>query len=506
MQKKSDKIRKKQKGIASILSRGIALILFLTILVPIIIYNMLPDWVYYITPGTRLWIAAEEVSSAYEQGELMNVLKSVEKGYDSTIEIFNTENELIYSTVALIEKLPTPLSKAQILEEKYKLSYVTVSGNVDAGGKGFVIRTHDTGTVSVDFLVCYTYLPTGERVEICMQVSVLTSNSRIDFIIVFILMMFILMGALLTISLYVRRFTKPIRNLCDITDSMANLDFSRKCPPTKISEVTQLSDSINELSVSLDNALADLQQKNRKLLEDIENERTIDMLRQTFISGISHELKTPIAIIQGYAEGAKMFYEAGNTETAINYCEIIEEESRRMNSMIMRLLEITRYDSGAYEVNRENFPLYAMVQSWFDRNYENIREKHINVQNLIPEDFFGNGDAVILDSIVNNYISNAVAHLEGERIIRVSAKELDGKYRVSIFNTGKHIAEKDIDKIWTSFYRADKSRSRSQGRFGLGLAIVASIQRLHGEEYGVENSDGGVTFWFDVRKGEKVFE
>ena len=113
----------------------------------------------------------------------------------------------------------------------------------------------------------------------------------------------------------------------------------------------------------------------------------------------------------------------------------------------------------------------------------------------------GNGDTVIIESIVNNYISNAISHLDGERIIRITAEETEnGKYRISVFNTGKHIAQKDIDKIWTSFYRADKSLSRSQGRFGLGLAIVASIQRLHDEEYGVYNTDGGVTFWFDVKK------
>lgn len=493
--------KRKQKGIAQSLVRAIALILFLTILVPLVIYNMLPDWAYYITPGTRLWFAATELTDAYGSDSFLETLRSVETSYDSVIEIFSKDNELIYSTYAKVEKLPYPLSKAEALDEKYRLTYVTTSGSVDAGDMGLVLKMHDTGTINIDFLVCYAYLPTGERAEICMQVSVLTSNSRIDFIVVFTLMMFILMVAMLVIVGYIRRFTRPIQNLCDITDSMANLDFSRKCPPTKIDEINQLAESVNEMSDSLDTALKDLKQKNEQLLKDIENEKTIDNLRQTFIAGISHELKTPIAIIQGYAEGAKMFYEAGNQETAVSYCDTIEEEAKRMNSMIMRLLEITRYDSGAHQIKRENFFVALLVQDWIDRNSALLAEKQIHIENLIPAEIMGNGDTVILESIVNNYISNAISHIDGERIIRITANETEnGKYRIAVYNTGKHIAAKDIDKIWTSFYRADKSLSRSQGRFGLGLAIVASIQRLHNENYGVENSDGGVTFWFDVQK------
>ncbi|MBQ2759251.1 MAG: HAMP domain-containing histidine kinase [Clostridia bacterium] len=493
--------KRKKKGIAQSLVRAIALILFLTILVPITIYNLLPDWAYYITPGTRLWFAATEITDSYASRDFIDTLHSVEKSYDSVIEIFNEDDELIYSTYAMVDSLPYPLSKAKVLDEKYRLTYETTSGTVEAGGMGLVLKMHDTGKINIDFLVCYAYLPTGERVEICMQVSVLTSNSRIDFIVVFTLMMFILVGAMLVIAGYIRRFTRPIYNLCDITDSMANLDFSRKCPPTKIDEINQLAESVNEMSDSLDTALRDLKQKNEQLLKDIENEKTIDNLRQTFIAGISHELKTPIAIIQGYAEGAKMFYEAGNKETAVSYCDTIEEEAKRMNNMIMRLLEITRYDSGAHEIKREDFFISLLVQDWVERNAALLEEKQVNIENLIPAEIMGNGDTVILESIVNNYISNAISHLDGERIIRITAGETEnGKYRISVFNTGKHIAQKDIDKIWTSFYRADKSLSRSQGRFGLGLAIVASIQRLHDEEYGVYNSDGGVVFWFDIQK------
>ena len=201
-----------------------------------------------------------------------------------------------------------------------------------------------------------------------------------------------------------------------------------------------------------------------------------------------------------YAEGAKMFYEAGNAETAEQYCDIIVRESQRMNTMIMKLLEITKYSSGAYELETTEFNIKELADDWFERNSSILSEKGISVENLIPDDMKGSGDRVILESVVNNYMSNAVSHCDGEKKISAYAEDAGEFYRVYVFNTGEHIADNDIDKIWTSFYRADKSLSRSQGRFGLGLAIVVSIQNLHKAAYGVENVENGVRFYFDIRK------
>lgn len=492
---------KRQSRITARLMKGIGLILFLTILIPLIVYNKLPDWTFYLSSATRLWLAADDVESAYGTEQFVDKLRNVEKKYDSNIEVYSSDGRFIYSTIGLVSSLPKDLNRAPTIDNKYKLEYETVDGEISAAGRGFIIKAYRSDGLVVDFLECYRLMSGGERIEICMQVSQVSTTAKIDFLISFVGIMLGVAVAFIVISIYVSRFGKPIRNMCDITDKMTKLDFSKKCPPTSVSELTQLSESINEMSYALDTALTDLKQKNEKLLQDIENERTIDSLRQTFISGISHELKTPIAIIQGYAEGAKMFYESGNAEAAGNYCDTIMSEATRMNTMIMKLLEITKYDSGAYEPVREDFSIRGIVEDWFERNVSITDEKGITTVNNIDPSFIGNGDTVILSSVVNNYISNAVSHVEGEMRIETYAEETDGKYRVYVFNTGKNIAEKDIDKIWTSFYRADKSLSRSQGRFGLGLAIVSSVQRLHGEKYGVENVEGGVRFWFDVKKG-----
>ena len=286
---------------------SIALIFFIALSVITLAYNALPEWVYYLNPATRLYFAADEIAGAYGTAQFTDTLRDIEKGYDSNIEIYTEEDRLIYSTLDPDRgSLPLRLTAAETVDSKYQLTYKTSQGAVSTGDRGFLIKTYDGGNIDVDFLVCYFHLPEGERIEVCMQVSQVISTTKIDFIVAFCFFMSSLSIGFIILIVYLRRFSKPIDNMCEITGSMAELDFSKKCPPTKLREMTQLSESINIMSDALDGALSDLNEKNAKLLKDIENERTIDNLRQTFISGISHELKTPIAIIQGYAEGAKM--------------------------------------------------------------------------------------------------------------------------------------------------------------------------------------------------------
>lgn len=492
---------KRQKKITARLMNSIALIFFISVSIITLAYYSLPDWVYYLNPAVRLYFAVDEINNAYGKNELTDVLKDIEKGYDSNIEIYDKDGRFIYSSLDQdAAPLPVDLSKADTVDSKYKLTYKTSEGAVTAGDKGFLIKVYDSGNIDVDFLVCYFHFDGGERIEVCMQVSQVISTTKVDFIVAFIFLMSALFISFIILIFYLRRFSKPIDNMCAITDRMSKLDFSQKLPPTKLIEMTQLSENINTLSDVLDSSLNDLSEKNEKLRQDIENERTIDNLRQIFISGISHELKTPIAIIQGYAEGAKMFFEAGNSEAACEYCDIIANESVRMNNMVMKLLEITKYDSGAYEPQKENFSLKEIVDDWYERNANILTEKNITAENTVSENFIGNGDVIILSSVLNNYLSNAVSHIDGDRKIICRAEDLGERYRLYVFNTGENIEEKHLDKIWNSFYRVDKALSRSQGRFGLGLAIVASIQRLHGEAYGVENTENGVEFWFDIKK------
>ena len=490
----------KEINIRSRLMRGIVVILMLTILLPVIAYNWLPEWVYYLVPATRLWLATEDLTASYGEG-FLDKIEDVEKEYDTSVEVFTADSRLVYSTKAVIDALPADLNDAETLDDAFLYNYTTRYGERTVGDKSYLIKTYDTGAVTVTFIDCYQYLPDGGWIEVYMQVSQTTSTTKITFLIAFLAIMIFLTFGLSAIWVYIKKFTNPVNKMVEVTGKMAQLDFSQTCPHTGLTELNSLSNGINEMSRALDTALTDLQQKNEKLREDIENERTIDNLRQTFVGGISHELKTPIAIIQGYAEGAKMFYASGNVKAADEYCDVIIRETGRMNSMIVKLLEITKYTSGAYEPQRENFDLREFVIGTVDANAELLAERGVLYENTVPAGLTANGDPTILPYVLNNYFSNALSHCEGdEKRIRISCDDVGDKYRIRVFNTGKPIAGRDIDKIWDSFYRADKALSRSQGRFGLGLSIVRAIQNLHGEAYGVENKPDGVEFWFDLAK------
>ncbi len=109
-------------------------------------------------------------------------------------------------------------------------------------------------------------------------------------------------------------------------------------------------------------------------------------------------------------------------------------------------------------------------------------------------------DNIRIEQILVNFINNAIDHVDNNNIIKISIYDNNDNIGVSIFNSGKSISKDDIDKIWTSFYKADKARTREYGGYGLGLSIVRAIQEIHNNEYGVLNVENGVKFWFNVDK------
>ncbi|MCR5042015.1 MAG: HAMP domain-containing histidine kinase [Clostridia bacterium] len=467
--------------------------------------SFLLSYVNLVSNGVRLWTASGRIEDAYSDTEkFSDSLDEIENSYAlAYLEIINKHGDTVFTSLcAGVDATPPFDSYAPVAPEYVRNFRVTDAGDPDSPiGKYFMLYELDGSQGAVQFLALGSRMSTGDTVVLVTQKSQIDTASKVSVGFLTALAVIMLFIMLIVDYKYMAHFSKPIKKISSVTEKMAKQDFSEKAPSSRISEINTLSESVNVMSDSLSDALEDLRQRNIKLQQDIEEERTMDQIRRTFINGVSHELKTPIAIIQGYAEGAQMFFD-DSPETAREYLRIIGEESVRMNNMIMSLLEITRYESGAYEVTKEEFDIRELACEWVERNSELLKEKGITAQVDIPEGLTGLGDRTILYSVVNNYMSNAVSHVSGEMRIRVTAEELGDRIRVGVFNTGSYIADKDKDKIWGSFYRVDKAMNRSQGRFGLGLAIVASVQKLHGMDYGVENVGDGVRFWFDIASAQ----
>ena len=220
-----------------------------------------------------------------------------------------------------------------------------------------------------------------------------------------------------------------------------------------------------------------------------------EQLRREFTSNVSHELKTPISIISGYAEGLKLNV---SPESKEEYCNTIIDESQRMNRLVLSILELSRYESGQIPLNKESFDISSFCAESLDRIFAG---RDIETENKIPEGTQITADPLQTEQVLKAYLENAAAHTpDGGKVWTESAVSGD-TVRISVFNTGSHVDEEVMPQIWQSFFRGDKSHKRDSARFGLGLSIVSAIMKLHGHKCGVYNTDCGVCFWFEADKG-----
>lgn len=293
------------------------------------------------------------------------------------------------------------------------------------------------------------------------------------------------------------KFTKPIMQINKITKKMSELDFSETIHIKGNDEIAQLSHSINNLSYELNKAIGQLNSKNRQLEEDIDRERKLDKMRQEFVSSVSHELKTPIFLIQGYADGLKANI-AENEEKRNYYCDVIMEEADKMNVLVKDLLDLSQIQSGMFNINRCEFNISNLAKDVLTKFKPVFEEKRITMEVETMDDLVVNADPVRIEQVIVNYLNNAVNHVNEKRKIKVVISGHEEKAKISIYNTGKHIPEDALEKIWSSFYKVDQARTREYGGIGLGLSIVRAIMEAHKSRYGVNNVEEGVEFWFEV--------
>lgn len=279
--------------------------------------------------------------------------------------------------------------------------------------------------------------------------------------------------------------------------------FKERCPEGP-SDVGRLGAHVNNLLDALQLEKEKMGEENRKLQKKIDSAVRVEDDKKDFLANTAHELKTPISIIRGCAEGLKFGIAKGGRARQ-KYCDTIIDESEKMNKLVLELLELSKYKQKMYEnVVEENFSIRSFVQGNLNSMEAVFKENGITVENTINRSYIGRTDIEKQDLVLRNYIKNAISHVDMYKKIVISCEEKPHSYRISVFNSGEKISEEDKNKIWDSFYRVDKSHSRTEGRFGIGLQIVASIQSVLKMDYGVRNVHGGVQFWFDVKKAAEA--
>ncbi len=297
-----------------------------------------------------------------------------------------------------------------------------------------------------------------------------------------------------------RRMSEPILKLSDISKRMVDLDFDARYDGSDRNEIGLLGNNINEMSASLEKSISELKTANNELKRDIEKKEKAAEEHNEFISNVSHELKTPIALISGYAEGLKEGI-SDDPESRDYYLDVIMDEASRMNRLVRQLIGLDQLESGDDVIDMQRFDIYEVIHNYLETAKMLARDAGAEI---VFEEKNGNyvwGDPLKAETVFANFFSNAVHYCketDAGKLIRISFENSGNILRVCVFNTGDAIPEESLARLWDKFYKVDKARTREYGGSGIGLSIVKAIQASIGRGYGAYNTEGGVVFWYEL--------
>ena len=361
----------------------------------------------------------------------------------------------------------------------------------------YVIRESKESLNDTDYLEIIGTLDSGQPFVMQTTLESIRDSAMISnrFLIYIGILVIILSSAI--IWWLSRRISEPILELTDISKQMTELDFDAKFTGDVHNEIGVLGEHMNQLSETLEETISELKTANNELQKDIERKTQIDEMRKEFISNVSHELKTPIALIQGYAEGLKECIN-DDAESRDFYCEVIMDEAGKMNKMVKNLISLNRLEFGNDVVEMERFDIVALVRNVINSTGILMEQKGIRLIFKESGEIYVWADEYKVEEVVTNYISNAINHCDYDKVIEVKLTRTGDLVRLSVFNTGDPIPADETDKIWIKFYKVDKARTREYGGSGIGLSIVKAIAESLHRECGVINYDNGVEFWFEL--------
>ena len=474
---------------------GTLCISIVLIIFTLIIINNVVLETFYLYSKTTTAIHISEAINSYYNGiytySINDKLREQERTNNIDILILDDSFNVVYCSNQEI------IDSVNILNSVYNIR----SNLVYSQNNILVQRVEESK--NNQYLLLRADLDNGYINYIKIQVQPIKETVRISNDLLLIIGVLMIIIAAVIASIIANKFTRPILQLNSITKRMANLDFSQRYRISDTEdEINMLGRNINEMSDKLELTIGRLRSNNTKLEQNIEEKSKIDEMRKQFISDVSHELKTPIALIQGYAEG---LIENVNSdeESRKFYAEVILDESNKMDEMVKRLLELMKLEYQERKFNDTEFDLTELIKEELRRNTVVLKENNIKVEFDEKKKVKVFADQEYIEQVVSNYLTNAIKHAEeknGEKKIIIRTENKKDKVRLYVYNTGENIPKENINKIWGRFYKVDSSRNRNQGGTGIGLALVKAIMNNYNNEYGVRNLENGVEFYCDINK------
>ena len=492
------KVKKAFKSVRIKLFLTLSLVILLIITFLILVNNFVFGQFYLYSKTKALKTVYETINSYYNDSESVDIEIELEKiaiqnNFDiliknnQNVNIY-TSNKDFFSTLGQMNEMSSRFDNAgKVIEEnsKYTIKRMRDSKN----GISYILLS---ATIDNGYLL-YIRIPINS-----IQESVKISNNFL-----YLMAGFAILIAAVIVSYVTRKFTDPILELNDIAKKMANLDFSHRYQLTDADdEINNLGKSINAMSEKLEKTIKQLRRTNTELEKDIEEKSKLDEMRKSFISDVSHELKTPIALIQGYSEGLLENVNS-DEESRKFYAEVILDETNKMDKLVKQLLELMKLEYGKREFNDTKFNIVELEKEEIRKSKVMLEEKQIEIKfetedeiNVLADDFY-------IEQVISNYITNAIKNIEevdNQKYIKIrnDINVEKNKVHISVFNTGKNIKEEDLERIWKRFYKVDESRNRNSGGSGIGLSFVRAVMNNYNNDYGVINKENGVEFYFEL--------
>lgn len=357
-------------------------------------------------------------------------------------------------------------------------------------------QVHDR-FAGMEYVECWGQFDNGYYFLIRSPLESIKESAAISNSFYFVVGAIIVVISGLIILVVTSRITRPTSELTKLSEKMSDLDFEARYQSWAGNEIDVLGDNFNKMSRKLESTISELKSANNKLQKDIEDKIKIDEMRKEFLDNVSHELKTPIALIQGYAEGLNENI-SDDPESREFYCEVIIDEASKMNKLVKNLLTLNQLESGKDAPLMERFDIVSLIKGVIGSMHIMIEQKEATVIFEETEPVYVWADEFKTEEVVTNYTSNALNHLDGERKVEIKVFREGDCVKVTVFNTGTPIPEEDIPNLWNKFYKVDKARTREYGGSGIGLSIVKAIVEGMNQKYGVCNYDNGVEFWFTL--------
>ena len=488
------------KSIRTRLFLSLCIIVFAIIATLILLNNFVLKRFYEYNKEKQLKAVYNVINNYYNNQENENNLTdeldkiSLKNNFDILIK--SDENVSIYSSNKDFYSSIGEFAISIMQEEKIKKNVI------EKNNKYTISRFRDNKT-NLNFIMLTANLDNSYKLYIRMPVAAIEESVNISNEFLSIIAIFVIIIGGIVLSIVSKRFSDPIIELNEITKNMSKLDFSQKYKTSDANdEIDMLGENINLLSDRLENTINQLKNTNIELEKDIEEKSKIDEMRKSFISDVSHELKTPIALIQGYSEGL-MENINSDDESRKFYAEVILDETTKMDKLVKQLLELMKLEYGKKQFNNKEFDLVELENEIIRKASVMSEKENVIIENNTSGEIKVYADDFYIDQVLTNYITNAIKYateINGEKRARIE-NEIDkknNKVRVKVFNTFVKFSEEEINRIWNRFYKIDESRNRENGGNGIGLSLVKAIMNNYGNKYGVKNVAGGVEFYFEL--------